>query len=177
MALDPVNASTVAPLPVRVMLPVVRVTDRVLVPVDEKRPAVSVLEPSTSVPCVSVNRRLDPTVMLSASVIVMPLLLTVTGKSSVWPLLVTVPVLKKVTVFAPAPTVMPAVRVSAPTEMPAFVQVPVKPVKSSATIKPVIVSVSDPANTFTVLAFNPFPPAIVRVPVEPEYVKLTIEGV
>lgn len=161
------------------MLPVVRVTDRVLVPVDEKRPAVSVLEPSTSVPCVSVNRRLDPTVMLSASVIVMPDELTVTGKSSVWPLLVTVPVLKKVTVFAPAPTVMPAVRVSAPTDMVAFVQVPVKPVKSSARnrLETVKVMVSEPPKMLNVLVRNALPVEIVRVPVEPEYVKFMAGGV
>lgn len=92
--------------------------------------------------------------------------------------MVTVPVLKKVTVFAPAPTVMPAVKVSAPTDMAAFVQVPVNPVKSSANnwLVPVKVMVSEPPKMFNVLARNALPEVMVRVPVEPVYVKFMAGG-
>lgn len=98
----------------------------------------------------------------------MPLPLTVTGKSRVFPLLVMLPVLAKVTVFPPALTVMPVDAINEVNDMSTFVHEPEKPVKSNAptalfimneTVSvPAVMSISGPV----AVTLN------VRVPVEPE---------
>lgn len=65
------------------MPPVVRVIASVEPPEEEKILAESVFAPKASVPCVSVAVRVDPSVRLSPSVVVMPEPLMVIGKSSV----------------------------------------------------------------------------------------------
>ena len=169
MADAPVKVKIVAALPVSTITPLVRVIANVEAPVDENAAAVSVLAPSASVPCVNVAVRVEPNVRLSPSVTVMPDESIMIGKSSVLPFVVIVPVLKKVTAFAPPPTVIPAGMVSAPTEMATFVQVPVNPVKSIAKnwLVAVSVMVSEPAVTFNVFAISAFPVVTVRVPVDP----------
>lgn len=101
-------------------------------------------------------------------VAVMPAPLIVTGKSSVLPFDVTVPVRANVTVLAPAVTVMPVDTVRLAKDMTTLLQLPENPVKSKLPIAllAVKVTMSEPAvmsiSGLTSVTLN------VRVPVLPE---------
>jgi hypothetical protein len=125
-----------------------------------------------------VNKRVDARVNASSNVIWLPVV--VIGNPIVCPLVCNVAAefADRVVVFEPAVYVIPVGKLNAVPNIvrTSGVSVPVNPVKFKLLTLPLNATISVPAVmlTFGAVADECVPNVIVRVPVDPEYVKLTV---